>query len=250
MDILKPPKQARSRATLARIERAAIGLIAEKGPDGANVQDITRRAKSSVGSFYARFDGKDELMAFLRARVWQDVRERWDESGTTSSLRDGAIAGAAEPKESDAGDGAQPQEGLDSALFQLAGRIIRAFEPDARARRILETHRSPADVEDRARELVDHLAGDTAESLADHGSEIGHPHPQHAVRLALAFMIATARELTETESLNALRGDLGVAELTVELWRMARGYLRQGPGGSDAAPKDGPAQIEFFDVWG
>lgn len=241
MDILNPPKQARSRATLARLERAAIELIAEKGPDGANVQDITRRARSSVGSFYARFDGKDELMAYLRARVWQDVQDRWDESGN-SDREIARIKGF---------EGADPEnDGLSAALYLISARVIQAFEPDARARRVLETHRGPEDPEDLAGLLVEHLATETSARLAEYTAEIDHPNPQVAVRLLLAVLVASARELTETESLNVLRGALGLPELPMELWRMAIGYLHQRSGATAFSSQDPPAQMEFFDVWG
>ena len=34
------------------------------------VQDIVSRAGTSVGSFYARFSGKDDLFAYVEASVW------------------------------------------------------------------------------------------------------------------------------------------------------------------------------------
>lgn len=74
---VNPPQQARSRRTLERIVRAALALLDEEGPDGLTVQAVVARAKSSVGSFYARFKGKEELLEYLEERVWDEARERW-----------------------------------------------------------------------------------------------------------------------------------------------------------------------------
>jgi AcrR family transcriptional regulator len=57
----RAPQQSRSRETQARIVRAAETLFAERGYDGASVQDITAKARCSVGSFYARFKDKESL---------------------------------------------------------------------------------------------------------------------------------------------------------------------------------------------
>ena len=77
---LREPKQLRSRRTLRRITEAALELIAETGVEGTTVHDIVERAGSSVGSFYARFGGKDDLLAYLDERIWETVELRWTEA--------------------------------------------------------------------------------------------------------------------------------------------------------------------------
>ena len=59
----RPPRQQRSAATLDRIVRAAEELFAERGFEGATVDDIVARAGSSKGSFYSRFADKQALLA-------------------------------------------------------------------------------------------------------------------------------------------------------------------------------------------
>ena len=61
---LRPPKQHRSRRTLQRIARAALELIAQSGVEGTTIEAIARRAGSSVGSFYARFESKADLLVY------------------------------------------------------------------------------------------------------------------------------------------------------------------------------------------
>ncbi len=76
----RAPKQHRSRRTLQRITRAALELIGQNGVEGTTVGAITRRAGSSVGSFYARFDGKDDLLLYLDERIWDKVEQQWSEA--------------------------------------------------------------------------------------------------------------------------------------------------------------------------
>ena len=76
----RSPKQHRSRRTLQRITRAALELVGQNGVEGTTVGAITRRAGSSVGSFYARFDGKGDLLRYLDERIWETVEQQWSET--------------------------------------------------------------------------------------------------------------------------------------------------------------------------
>ena len=86
----RSPKQHRSRRTLQRITRAALELIAQNGVDGTTIGAIARLAGSSVGSFYARFDGKNDLLVYLDQRIWETVERRWSEA-TADGLADRPI---------------------------------------------------------------------------------------------------------------------------------------------------------------
>ena len=92
------PKQHRSRRTLQRIARAALELIAQNGVEGTTVGAIARRAGSSVGSFYARFDGKSDLLLYLDERIWDTVEQQWSEAlaeGLTDRPIDQLVRGLA-----------------------------------------------------------------------------------------------------------------------------------------------------------
>ena len=92
------PKQHRSRRTLQRITRAALELIAQNGVEGTTVGAIVRRAGSSVGSFYARFDGKGDLLLYLDERIWETVEQQWSEAladGLTNRPIDQLVRGLA-----------------------------------------------------------------------------------------------------------------------------------------------------------
>lgn len=66
---VKPPQQTRSEETLQRMLDAAAHLLEKKSWDEVGVAELARRAKASVGAFYARFEDKDGLLHHLHA-VW------------------------------------------------------------------------------------------------------------------------------------------------------------------------------------
>ena len=70
---IRPPHQARSQETLERILDAAEALIADKGYEDATVQEIVRRAGSSVGAFYTRFRDKDGLLYAIYERYLEQA---------------------------------------------------------------------------------------------------------------------------------------------------------------------------------
>ena len=58
--------------TRERLVEAAASVFAEKGYDGAGVQEIARRAGLTTGAIYGRFAGKAELLREAIARVSSD----------------------------------------------------------------------------------------------------------------------------------------------------------------------------------
>jgi len=75
MSTSHPPQQARSRETLARIKAAAEELMAQQSFEKITVQQIVKKAKTTTGSFYARFEDKDALFDTLHTEhVEETVR--------------------------------------------------------------------------------------------------------------------------------------------------------------------------------
>jgi AcrR family transcriptional regulator len=92
---VRPTHQARSQETLERILEAAEEIVAEKGFENATVSEIVRRAKSSVGSLYARFNDKESLLAELHERFCEQAMatteavldpNRWEGASITEIL--------------------------------------------------------------------------------------------------------------------------------------------------------------------
>ena len=84
----KPPRQKRSRETLARIVDAGRAILLERGADGLTVQEVVAQARTSVGSFYQRFSGRDELLSHLERMVASDAAERFEQA-LTARIRPG-----------------------------------------------------------------------------------------------------------------------------------------------------------------
>lgn len=77
--LVRLPKQDRSRRTLERILNAGLHLLEQEGPDSLTVTGITQQARTSVGSFYARFKGKDDLLRYLGEQALIEATEVWTE---------------------------------------------------------------------------------------------------------------------------------------------------------------------------
>src|SRR5215813_1056505 len=59
------PRQARSRATRRSVLAAALRLFAERGYDAVGIEEIAATARTGVGSVYAYFRSKRQLLLVL-----------------------------------------------------------------------------------------------------------------------------------------------------------------------------------------
>ena len=207
---VRPPVQARSRRTLSRILDASLALLAERGLDGLTVQDIVSRAGTSVGSFYGRFSGKEELLAYVEQDVWARATEQWDEQ---LSARIGQ------------GDSLGERVGT---LVQL---LVEAQQSDAV--RHLTMVGSNAE---GGRAFGRHVRDTITRVLLERRAAIRHPDPEAAVWLGHAAVTGAVRERPEGWEDGPL-----VAELA-RLWSR---YL----GGGDADDRGDSGAVDFFQVW-
>ena len=72
---IQPPLQNRSRETLERILEAATALLETQVWDDIAISAIALRARSSVGSFYARFPDKHALLDHLDERYAAELTD-------------------------------------------------------------------------------------------------------------------------------------------------------------------------------
>lgn len=72
------PVQKRSRQTYDRIMDAAELVLNEKNWPEVTIQEIVKKARSSIGSFYARFDSKEELLEHLSSRLSDHTAARFE----------------------------------------------------------------------------------------------------------------------------------------------------------------------------
>jgi AcrR family transcriptional regulator len=87
----KLPTQARSRARVASILKAAEELLGEVGYDGLSTNLVAERADVPVGSIYQFFDGKDDIVAALveqfQDRIHRLASERLDAASAREDRR-------------------------------------------------------------------------------------------------------------------------------------------------------------------
>ena len=211
---LREPKQSRSRRTLRRITGAALQLIAEAGVEGTTVHAIVRRADSSVGSFYARFGGKDDLLAYLDERIWETAELRWTEATDNGGWRERSIEQVIE-------DLAHLYAELDLVHRQARDALALALRgPDAGL--------SAATIRFRAR-----VRDDSRRLLLERRGAMTHPTPDLAVETVCSTLEASAGHM-EPSPLEDLCSAL-VSHL------VGRRPEPRRPSGEE---------VEFFDIWG
>jgi len=70
---IRPPQQQRSRASFERVLEAATDLLNEEGYQGFTLGEVSRRARVSIGSIYARVASKDALFYAIHERVMTQI---------------------------------------------------------------------------------------------------------------------------------------------------------------------------------
>ena len=212
MPQLAAPKQARSRRTLERIVNAGLALLEEGGADAVTVQAVVARAGSSVGSFYARFRGKEDLLAHLREHVRTSAEAEWSET----------LEGAS----------------WDAPLITVGARAVDLLL-DLRPRcdaRIRAAERLGA-VDSESDELRRKALEELSTRLLERRSEITHPDPELAVRIALTAVLGVGEHARTAAS---EPNDPDSDALRTECLRLVLAYLT-GQVRDDA--------VDFFDVW-
>lgn len=75
--------------TRDRLIEAAAAVFAEKGYDGAGVQEIARRAGFTTGAIYGRFRGKAELLfAAIESRTTNELEQLFAENRFETNVAD------------------------------------------------------------------------------------------------------------------------------------------------------------------
>lgn len=215
---INEPKQSRSRRTLERIVAAALEILSEDGPDGLTVNRVVKRAQSSVGSFYARFKGKDDLLDYLEERVWTGALERWTEA---LDSRDWSGVSLAEMAEGAVGlliDAQRSRSRYLVAIDQAGPGQGRAYE-----------------------QFQAQIVEGLSRLFLERRSEIVHEDPDLAVHVALCAVLGVIHAERD--------GRLGSDDLSRDVVvREGSALLTSYLTGTAAG--DSTGSVEFFDVWG
>lgn len=213
---LNPPKQERSQQTLERIVAASLELLATEGPAGLTVHKVVEKADSSVGSFYARFKGKDDLLDYLGDRIWTEALERWTEALDSRDWSELSL-----------GEMVEGAVGLLIDAQRSRSAYLRALDWAA------------AGPNDAYRTFRAELLVGLGDILLQRADEMTHPDPALAVRLGLRAVLGVVdAEFRET------RDRLERKTLVAECRSLLLGYLT----GQWGEPSTGEG-VDFFDVW-
>lgn len=205
------PRQARSRETFDRIVGTAWALLAEGGSAGVTVQEVVRRAEVGVGSFYARFDGRDALLLYLHDRLWSDA-ERWWRAFLAPDRWSGVSVG-----------------GLVGEVTRVLVRSHFRREAHLRAFWSRAVAHPAEEIMERTAEWDATFVVAVSDLLETRRDAVGHPDPSRAARLGAFQLLSTLRGHLFFPDSVALDRPLTLRELILELTRAWMGYLDAGP---------------------
>jgi AcrR family transcriptional regulator len=206
---VRPTHQARSQETLERILVAAEELVSEVGFDNATVADIVRRAKSSVGAMYARFNDKDSLLVCLHERFCEQ-----------------ALATAEVALEAERWAGASIADIFAAALpflvhtYRLKRGLIRAF---------IVRGSTDHEFAERAGRVGREISARLIALLEARRDEIRHPNPTLAVDFGLRMTFDTLDQETLYFDIRRTTIQLTPEQLGEELTRAFLSYLGVDP---------------------
>jgi len=86
-DLPPEPQQKRSLEKRARLKAAGLSLFGEKGYESTSVDEIARRAKLAVGSFYQHFRSKRQLLLALMDELLEKLSQLEFRPGNASDVR-------------------------------------------------------------------------------------------------------------------------------------------------------------------
>jgi AcrR family transcriptional regulator len=199
------PQQERSRKTLERILDAAESLILERGAEAATIPEIVRAARSSVGSFYARFPDKRALLETLHERATRQSVER-------ASLLLAPEAWATVPT----AEVVRAFVALAVDLFGQRRSIMTAFATTFAGDRAFTERRAAAG---------EALAKRLYELLRERTRDLGHPDLRRASAMCLRVVTSVLEQRNLFLASGAARAAGSDAEVTRELTRVLLRYL-------------------------
>jgi AcrR family transcriptional regulator len=207
---VRRPQQDRSRKTLERLLDATEEIIRDRGIDAVTIPTIVQAARSSVGSFYARFPNKAALLSVLHERACEQSIATAEAALEPSRWRGVATS-----------DVVRTFVGFVVHLFRerrsmmLAFTTTLALEPGFAQRRA----RTAAVIGRLFRAL-----------LLERRASIGHPSLDRAVDMSLRAVTATLEQRNAFDESGVADVAVEDATLVEELSRLVLRYLDVQPG--------------------
>jgi len=202
-----PVVQERGRQTLERLLDAAEQMLDFVGLEGATVPAIAAGAGVSVGTVYKRFPDKDAVLRAVYERFFTDL----------------AVANQF---------ALDPAKWVDTPTVELVTTLVAGMVEGYRSRQSLiralllygQTH-SDSEFREHAEERRLETLKPFETLLRDRKADIGHPHPERAIRFVVALFghALEASVVSETGSKDLLASG---TESSAELAKIVVGYLR------------------------
>jgi AcrR family transcriptional regulator len=90
--IPRGPQQKRSLEKRARLTKAALTVFGEKGYEGTSIEEVARRAKLAVGTFYQHFRSKRQLLLVLMDELLEKLSRLDLRAASDADVREGLRA--------------------------------------------------------------------------------------------------------------------------------------------------------------
>jgi AcrR family transcriptional regulator len=180
---------------------AAEELIHERGFDALTVGELVQRSRTSVGSFYARFEDKEALLRAVQDRVLTRVDLAFDERGRNPA----ATASLVE------------------AVHLEVEAFARQVSRDAPLVRAFWAHGVDPVLSQRAWRTSRRHFGVFRAAMLKHADEIRHPDVEKAI--GMAFSVFTVMLMTISVNLAPTDAPVSSAKTTSELSRVVLGYF-------------------------
>ncbi|MDP9205290.1 MAG: TetR/AcrR family transcriptional regulator [Gemmatimonadota bacterium] len=206
-ELALPVVHERGKQTLGRLLDAAEQMLDFVGLEGATVPAIAAGAGVSVGNVYKRFPNKDTLLRAVYERFFSDLL-----AANQFAL--------------------DPAKWVDTPTIELVTTLVAGIVEDYRTRRSLiralllyaATH-SDSGYREHAEKLRMKRFQLFEAVLRDRRKDIGHPHPERAIRF-VAGLIGHALESSVVSEPGARDMLSSGSETAAELAKMVVGYLR------------------------
>lgn len=186
-DLLNPPRQDRSRRSMAQILAAAETVWTRDGPDGCTMAAISEESGISIGGLYSRFNGKQGLILAVKdrllTRLEQDVAERLSDHGkgldhTVRELITCLTAADLRTVSRSLGTGNSHDEESDARGALAWQRLFASFRGAA----LRDKHEIGHDDPELALSMVFHVAMSSLATVSRTGGRTGLPDSLELIR--------------------------------------------------------------------
>lgn len=158
---------------MARIIDTAERMLEERGFEAVSVSEIARRARSSIGAFYARFEDKDALMHHLDQKHAEALIDRVRAYSEDVRWQDATIA---------------------AFVMEVVRFLVGFFKEHRAVLRALAMRASRDASASEGTQRINSRVPELIRLVLSRRTEIAHPSPDLAVYLGFIMVLGALRE--------------------------------------------------------